>query len=98
MSMGITQNSGNVSHHHSTHKEAFPITEKRGLARVICLQSLLPGAVIYSLADPRIDAELPWVRFLIHGTRGLGGDMCTSKYKTQVSLTTFPRFKGLILL
>lgn len=75
MNMGMTQNSGNVSHHHSTHKKVFPVTEKREMARAICLQSLLPGAVIYSLADPKIDAELPWVCFLIHGTRGLGKDI-----------------------
>lgn len=94
MSMGITQNSGNVSHHHSTHKEAFPITEKRGLARVICLQSLLPGAVIYSLADPRIDAELPWVRFLIHGTRDWEEICVLPNIKLKSLLQPFPGLKG----
>lgn len=75
MSMRMTQNSGNENHHHSTYKEACLVTEKKGSGTYICLQSLLPGSVIYSLADPRIDAELPWVCFLIHGTRGVGGDI-----------------------
>ena len=90
---------GNVSHHHSTLKKAIPVTGKKKKERkmvcAICLQSLLPGSVIYSLADPRIDAEHHWISVSLCLTPvGWEGIFTfTSKYKIQVSPTTTPRFK-----